>query len=132
MKTIAVVGLDLAKSLFQIHAIDTNGKVAVRRPLRRGEVLKFFGVLSPCRHRGRTAGRSWQPTEVGGFWIKPLYENVERGEKTLLMKGDAGAFASLHAHAEFEQIYVLEGSLYDDEKVLKVGMIRSTRRHARC
>jgi len=33
---------------------------------------------------------------------------VERGEKTLLMKGDAGAFAPLHAHAEFEQIYVLE------------------------
>jgi quercetin dioxygenase-like cupin family protein len=46
---------------------------------------------------------------------------VERGEKTLLMKGDAGAFAPLHAHAEFEQIYVLEGSLYDDEKVLKAG-----------
>jgi transposase len=48
MKTIAVVGLDLAKSVFQIHAIDADGKVVVRRQLRRGEVLKFFGILSPC------------------------------------------------------------------------------------
>src|SRR5438045_2865246 len=48
MKTIAVVGLDLAKSVFQVHAIDADGKVVVRRQLRRGEVLKFFGILSPC------------------------------------------------------------------------------------
>src|SRR6266702_3985115 len=48
MKTIAVMGLDLAKSVFQIHAIDADGKVVVRRQLPRGEVLKSFGVLSPC------------------------------------------------------------------------------------
>src|SRR6185437_660134 len=48
MKTIAVVGLDLAKNVFQIHAIDAGGKVVVRRQLRRSEVLKFFSVLSPC------------------------------------------------------------------------------------
>ncbi len=48
MKTIAVVGLNLAKSVFQIHAIDADSKVVVRRQLRHGEVLKFFGVLSPC------------------------------------------------------------------------------------
>jgi transposase len=48
MKTIAVVGLDLAKSVFQVHAIDGEGKVVVRRQLRRGEVLRFFDVLSPC------------------------------------------------------------------------------------
>jgi hypothetical protein len=70
MKTIAVVGLDLAKSVFQIHAIDADGKVAVRRLLRRGEVLKFFGVLSPCRHRGRTAGRS--TPQIGTLFCQSL------------------------------------------------------------
>ncbi|MGH6954831.1 MAG: cupin domain-containing protein [Alphaproteobacteria bacterium] len=67
------------------------------------------------------AAIEWQPTEAKGFWVKPLYENVERGERTLLMKVDAGASAPLHAHEEFEQIYVLEGSFYDQEKVLKAG-----------
>ena len=90
----------------------------------RRERVETGGPVTPPVTGSRylqSAVAEWQPTEVGGFWIKPLYENVERGEKTLLMKGDAGAFAALHAHAEFEQIYVLEGSLYDHEKVLKAG-----------
>ncbi len=48
MKTIVVMGLDLTKSVFQIRASDADGKIVVRRQLRRGEVLKFFSVLSPC------------------------------------------------------------------------------------
>jgi transposase len=40
--------LDLAKNVFQVHAIDRDGKVLVRRPLRRAEVLKFFSALAPC------------------------------------------------------------------------------------
>jgi quercetin dioxygenase-like cupin family protein len=63
----------------------------------------------------------WQSTEYPGFWIKPLYENQQSGEKTLLMKVDPGAFASTHAHDEFEQFYVLEGSLYDDEREMETG-----------
>ena len=64
---------------------------------------------------------AWQPTEYKGFWVKPLYENTERGESTWLMKGEAGAFAPAHSHTEVEQILVLEGSFYDDERVLKAG-----------
>jgi quercetin dioxygenase-like cupin family protein len=63
----------------------------------------------------------WQPTEEKGFWIKPLYENVQQGEKTLLMKVDPGARAPLHAHEQFEQFYVLEGSLYDENFALRAG-----------
>jgi quercetin dioxygenase-like cupin family protein len=64
---------------------------------------------------------AWQPSDIERFWIKPLYEDSAKGEKTLLMKVDPGAFAPLHAHDEFEQFYVLEGSLYDQEKVMKAG-----------
>jgi transposase len=39
---IATVGLDLAKSVFQVHAIGADGELLARRQLRRAEVLKFF------------------------------------------------------------------------------------------
>jgi transposase len=45
---ITTVGLDLAKHIFQVHAVDATGQVAVRKRLRRAEVLSFFAGLSPC------------------------------------------------------------------------------------
>jgi transposase len=45
---VETVGLDLAKNVFQVHAIDAEGKVLVRRQLRRAEVLKFFSDIPPC------------------------------------------------------------------------------------
>jgi transposase len=42
------VCVDLAKNVFQVHAIDADGKVLIRRQLRRAEVLKFFAALPPC------------------------------------------------------------------------------------
>lgn len=45
---ITTVGLDLAKSVFQVHAINADGEVLVRRQLRRAEVLRFFSSLPPC------------------------------------------------------------------------------------
>ena len=45
--TITTVGLDLAKSVFQVHAIAADGTVVVRRTLRRAQVLPFFAKLSP-------------------------------------------------------------------------------------
>jgi transposase len=44
---IVTVGLDLAKSVFQVHAIGFDGTVLARRKLRRGEVIGFFAKLSP-------------------------------------------------------------------------------------
>ncbi len=45
---ITTVGLDLAKNVFQVHAIDAKGKVVVRRRLRRAQVRDFFAGLEPC------------------------------------------------------------------------------------
>ena len=47
-KRFTTVGLDLAKSVFQVHAIDGEGEVVVRRKLSRSRVLAFFGSLEPC------------------------------------------------------------------------------------
>ena len=45
---ITTIGLDLAKHWFQVHGVDANGAAAVRRKLRRSEVLSFFQSLPPC------------------------------------------------------------------------------------
>ncbi len=45
---ITTIGLDLAKSVFQAHGVDAAGQVAIRRKLRRAEVLKFFQTLPAC------------------------------------------------------------------------------------
>jgi transposase len=45
---ITTIGFDLAKNVFQVHGIDATEKVIIRKPLRRGQVIKFFAGLSPC------------------------------------------------------------------------------------
>lgn len=47
MKTI-MIGMDLAKSVFQVHGIDGAGRVFVRKQLKRGQVEKFFAKLAPA------------------------------------------------------------------------------------
>src|SRR6202790_1371703 len=48
MQTIATIGLDIAKSFFQVHGVDAAGQVVVRRQLKRRQVLAFFAKLAPC------------------------------------------------------------------------------------
>lgn len=48
MEKITTIGLDLAKSVFQVHGITGDGRVVVRRALRRSQVLDFFRSLEPC------------------------------------------------------------------------------------
>jgi transposase len=45
---ITTIGLDLAESVFQVHAVDAAGNVVVRKALRRAQLLGFFGKLPPC------------------------------------------------------------------------------------
>src|SRR5258708_32133947 len=48
MGEISMIGLDLAKNVFQVHGVDASGAVVVRRQLRRGQVEKFFAQLPAC------------------------------------------------------------------------------------
>ncbi len=48
MQTITSIGLDIAKSVFQVHGVDAAGQVVIRRQLKRRYVLAFFQKLSPC------------------------------------------------------------------------------------
>src|ERR1039457_7527013 len=48
MQTITTIGLDIAKSVFQVHGVDAAGQVVIRRQLKRRHVLMFFQKLAPC------------------------------------------------------------------------------------
>jgi len=66
------------------------------------------------------ASIDWQP-DGDKFWIKPLYNDPDRGQRICLARIDAGAWFPLHAHEEVEHIYVLSGSFYDQDRTLKAG-----------
>ncbi len=48
MQAVTTFGLDIAKSVFQVHGIDAEGNVIIRRQLKRRYVLTFFQKLPPC------------------------------------------------------------------------------------
>lgn len=45
---VSTIGLDLAKSVFQVHGVDAAGAAVVKKQLRRSQVIKFFEALPPC------------------------------------------------------------------------------------
>ena len=48
MQAVTAVGLDIAKSVFQVHGVDATGEVVIRRQLKRRHVLPFFQKLPAC------------------------------------------------------------------------------------
>ena len=48
MEAITTIGLDIAKSVFQVHGVDADGNVILRRQLKRRYVLAFFQKRPPC------------------------------------------------------------------------------------
>ena len=61
MGQVVVVGLDIAKSVFQVHGVDRDGAVVVRRRLRRSRVLPFSRRSSPVG----SASRRVPPGTIG-------------------------------------------------------------------
>jgi transposase len=48
MQAMTTIGLDIAKSVFQVHGIDAEGHLVVRRQLKRRQVVAFFQKMPPC------------------------------------------------------------------------------------
>ena len=85
---ISMIGLDLAKNIFQVHGISTSGEVVIRKALRRSQVLPFFEKLPPCLVGAEACGTShhWarELTKLGhevrlmpAAYVKPY---VKRGK----------------------------------------------------
>src|ERR1700719_1770189 len=48
LSTVTRVGLDQAKRVFQVHAVDAKGEIVVARKLTRTQLIPFFAALPPC------------------------------------------------------------------------------------
>ena len=48
MEEVSIIGLDLAKNVFQAHGAGADGSVVFRRKLSRAQLLRFFGGQLPC------------------------------------------------------------------------------------
>ena len=48
MQAVKTIGLDIANSVFQVHGVDADGQVVIRRQLKRRSVLSFFQKVPPC------------------------------------------------------------------------------------
>lgn len=75
MSEISIIGLDLAKQVFQVHAADAKGRCVLRKQLKRVEVLRFFGKLAPCTVAMEACG-------TAHYWAREL---AKLGHKTLLV-----------------------------------------------
>lgn len=72
---ITTIGLDLAKSIFQVHGVDATGQVVVRRSLRRVQMLPFFAKLPACLVGMEACGTSH-------YWAREL---IKLGHEVRLM-----------------------------------------------
>ena len=73
MRNITTVGLDLAKSVFQLHGVDERGREVLRKTLKRGEVASFFARLAPCVIGIEACGSAH-------FWARKLSEFRSHGQ----------------------------------------------------
>jgi transposase len=48
MGEVSTIGLDIAKSVFQVHGVDADGAVVIRKRISRAKVLEFFAAARPC------------------------------------------------------------------------------------
>ena len=65
MQTITTIGLDIAKSVFQVHGVDNDGKVVIRRQLKRRYVLAFFEKLP--QHTSPQCGSKERQSQLEQF-----------------------------------------------------------------
>jgi transposase len=59
--SVATVGLDIAKQFFQVHGVDANGRVVLRKKLRRSQVAAFFANYRCARAATNRKSESENP-----------------------------------------------------------------------
>lgn len=128
MTEVSTIGLDLAKRVFQVHGVDDEGAVTIRRQLRRAEMVKFFAKLSPCvvgmdacasaHYWGRTLAKLGHEVRlIAPSQVKPY---VKRGRKNDAADAAAIAEAVTRPHMQFVPV--------KSEEAQAVLMLHRTRR----
>ncbi|MEQ8665128.1 MAG: cupin domain-containing protein [Rhodospirillales bacterium] len=69
----------------------------------------------------RSAAQPWEPDGSSGFSYKTLFEDPSSGQTTMLMKVEAGALSPSHMHDQLEQVFVIDGTFYDEYRNYEAG-----------
>ena len=126
--SITMIGLDVAKSVFQLHGIDASGKVQLKRKLQRSELIPFFEkqprctlVMEACgaaHHWARVlAGPGHQVKLIAPEAVRPF---VKRGKKNDAADAAAICAAASRPDARFVPVKSLE-----QQSVLTLHSVRS-------
>jgi transposase len=111
-----MIGLDSAKSIFQLHGVDASGKLQLKRKLRRGELIAFFERLPRCtvameacgaaHHWARVfGGLGYEVKLIAPEAIKPF---IKRGRKNDAADAAAICVAASRPDAKFVAVKSLE------------------------
>ena len=77
LSTVTRVGLDLAKKVFQVHAVGAKGEIVVARKLTRSQLIPFFAALPAWRRRRGEAGQACgaEPYQADHEEVRPTAED---------------------------------------------------------
>lgn len=126
---ISRVGLDLAKQVIQVHAVDRCGRVVVRKSLRRAAVLGFFGELPPCEVGMEACGGAHQwgrQLQAMGHRVKLLPPQYVK-PFVLGQKNDANDAAAVCAAMTRAQIPLVPVKTQAQQDVQALHRVRSAR-----
>ena len=111
MGEVVTVGLDIAKSVFQVHGVDAEGQVVVQRRLTRAKLVPFFEKQPPCRvgieacatahhwgrrlthhqDRGRGARQQDRPDDLGDHGQRPMRRTDQLSQNSQITLAKRGA-----------------------------------------
>ena len=126
--SITMIGLDTAKSVFQVHAVDEAGKVAIRRKLRRSELIPFFEKQEACTVVMEACGAAhhWARVLTGlGHDVKLIAPEVVRPFVTKGKKNDAADAAAICEAASRPDVTFVPIKSLEQQGILALHSARS-------
>jgi transposase len=126
--SVSMIGLDTAKSVFQVHAVDQAGKPEIKRKLRRSEVIPFFEKQDACTVVLEACGAAhhWARMLVGlGHEVKLIAPEAVRPFVKKGKKNDAADAAALCAAASRPDVKFVPAKSLEQQGVLALHSART-------
>ncbi len=126
--SVSMIGLDTAKSVFQVHAVDQAGKPEIKRKLRRNEVIPFFEKQDACTVVLEACGAAhhWARMLVGlGHEVKLIAPEAVRPFVKKGKKNDAADAAALCAAASRPDVKFVPAKSLEQQGVLALHSART-------
>jgi error-prone DNA polymerase len=126
--SITMIGLDTAKTVFQVHAVNGAGKIEIRRKLRRGEVVSFFEAQEACTVVMEACGAAhhWARALIGlGHEVKLVAPEAVRPFVKRGKKNDAADAAALCEAASRPEVKFVPVKSLEQQATLALHTARS-------